>query len=147
MRQLHDRENGDRWILRGDDPTRHGAERAHDDEHGVWQGEPRRQRKQHDLGKHAERPQPRYGEPAQARLLPDNGRENVIGGVAALDQRRCQDDGEEARVTEQRARAARHHVSLFETVDRPEPETRQCAEPGHRSDHPNEVASRDHIDQ
>ena len=43
------------------------------------------------------------GQPAEAGGLPGDGSEAVIGGVAALDQRRRQDDGEKAGVAQQRA--------------------------------------------
>ncbi len=42
----------------------------------------------------------------ESGLLPGDRRENVIGGMAALDQRRRHDDSEKAAVAQQRARAA-----------------------------------------
>ena len=67
--------------------------------------------------------------------------------MAALDERRRQDDANEAGVTEQRAAAALSHVDLFETIDRPQAYTCQRGQPRQCRDHPNQVFGRDHIDQ
>ena len=106
MRELDHRQHRQRRLLRRDQPARHRAQRPDHHQHRWLQREARRQREHHDLGKHAQHPQPGNGQSAQPRLLPGDRRKGVIGGVAALDQRRRHDDGEKAAVAQQRARAA-----------------------------------------
>ena len=147
MRQLHHGQHRDRRILRGDGPARHRAQcRDHHQQRGR-QLEPRRQREHHDLGKHAERPQPGNGQPAEAGLLPGDRGEDVIGGVAALDQRRRCDDGEKAGIAQQRRAAVRRRRGRLWAVQRLQPEAGQRAEQRHRRDHPDQMLGRDHVDQ
>jgi hypothetical protein len=147
VRQLNNGKHRHRRLQRRDRPARSRAERSDHHQQRRRQRKSRRQRKHDNFGEHPQRPQTGNRQPAKTGLLPDDGGKNVIRGVAALDQRRCEDDGEKAAVTEQRARAALDHVSLFRAIDRPEAETGQCASPGYQRDHPNQVFGRDHIDQ
>ena len=147
MHQLHHGEDRDRRILRGDRPARDGAEGRDHHQPRRMQREPRRQREHHDLGEHPERPEPGDGQPAEARLLPGDRGEHVVGGMAALDQRRGGDDGEKAGIAQQPRAAMRRRRRRLRTVQRLQPETDERAEHRHRRDHPDQVLGRDHVDQ
>jgi hypothetical protein len=73
--------------------------------------------------------------------------EAVIGGVAALDQRRRHDDGEKAGLTQQRARTSGPGRGSLCRVLWPKSEAGDGAEPGHACNHPDQVPRRDNIHQ
>src|SRR5690349_4724126 len=86
---------------------------------------------QRKRGEDAERPQGGDGQAAKALLLPGDGGDDVVGRMAALDQRRGQDDGEKAWVAQQRARALMRGGTSLQRTERLQPEADQRAEPGH----------------
>ena len=92
-------------------------------------------------------PQPGNRQSAEARLLPGDRREDVIGGMAALDQRRRHDDGEKAAVAQQRARAAGARAGRPGVVQRLQREAGQRPERGRAGDDPDQVSGGDEVDQ
>ena len=108
----------------------------------------RRQREHHDLGEHAQHPQPGDRHPAEAGGLPGDGGEGVVGGVAALNQRRADDDGEKAGITQQRARAVRRRRRRLRMVQPPaRPRLASAPSPATDGDDPDQVPRRDDVDQ
>ena len=67
--------------------------------------------------------------------------------MAALDQRRGEDDGEEAAIAQQPARAMMRRWRGLDGAERLQPETHQRAERGHADDEPDQVSGRDDIEQ
>ena len=74
MRELDDREHRQRRVLRRYRPARGGAQRRDHHQRRRRQGESRRQREQHDLGDHAQRPTARQ---SSARRTPPAARRST----------------------------------------------------------------------
>ena len=147
MRELDDRENSQRRVLRRYRPARGRAQCRDHHQHRRLQGESRRQREQHDLGNHAQDPQNCNRQSVEPRLLPGDRCENVIGGMAALDQRRRHDNSDKAAVAQQRACAAGARAGGPGVVQRLQREAGQRPECGGACDDPDQISGGDQVEQ
>ena len=103
VQQLQPRQRQRRRIERHRRPAQRAADRADHQQHGRLKErrQPSREREQHDLRDHAERPQRRDGRAVEAGGAPFQRREAVIDRVARLDQARRRQHRDESGIAQQ----------------------------------------------